>query len=71
MINKSIKFLVLLFLTFNVYAGGDDRDQVYYENLDEELAAFEAKVKEAGKMRAEGKSYIVQDGDVMHFLFNT
>ncbi len=27
--------------------------------------------KEAGKMRAEGKSYIVQDGDVLHFLFNT
>jgi len=27
--------------------------------------------KEAGKMRVEGKSYIVQDGDVMHFLFNT
>jgi len=27
--------------------------------------------KEAGKMRAEGKGYIVQDGDVMHFLFNT
>ncbi|MCJ7873165.1 redox-regulated ATPase YchF [Phaeobacter sp. J2-8] len=27
--------------------------------------------KEAGKMRAEGKSYIVKDGDVMHFLFNT
>ncbi len=27
--------------------------------------------KEAGKMRAEGKAYIVQDGDVMHFLFNT
>ena len=27
--------------------------------------------KEAGKMRAEGKSYVVQDGDVMHFLFNT
>ncbi|NVK47457.1 MAG: redox-regulated ATPase YchF [Rhodobacteraceae bacterium] len=31
----------------------------------------EAGAKEAGKMRAEGKSYIVQDGDVMHFLFNT
>ena len=30
----------------------------------------EAKVKEAGKMRVEGKNYIVQDGDVMHFLFN-
>lgn len=26
--------------------------------------------KEAGKMRVEGKTYVVQDGDVMHFLFN-
>jgi len=31
----------------------------------------EQGAKEAGKMRAEGKGYIVQDGDVMHFLFNT
>ncbi len=31
----------------------------------------EQGAKEAGKMRAEGKTYIVQDGDVMHFLFNT
>lgn len=31
----------------------------------------ESGAKEAGKMRVEGKSYIVQDGDVMHFLFNT
>ena len=30
----------------------------------------EAKAKEAGKMRAEGKDYVVQDGDVIHFLFN-
>ncbi len=30
----------------------------------------EAKAKEAGKMRAEGKEYIVQDGDVINFLFN-
>ena len=30
----------------------------------------EAKVKEAGKMRVEGKNYTVKDGDVMHFLFN-
>ncbi|AUC81326.1 redox-regulated ATPase YchF [Lacinutrix sp. Bg11-31] len=30
----------------------------------------EAKVKEAGKMRVEGKTYTVKDGDVMHFLFN-
>ena len=28
----------------------------------------EAKAREAGKLRAEGKAYIVQDGDVMHFL---
>jgi GTP-binding protein YchF len=30
----------------------------------------EAKVKEAGKMRVEGKDYTVHDGDVMHFRFN-
>lgn len=30
----------------------------------------EAKVKEAGKMGVEGKDYIVQDGDIMHFRFN-
>jgi GTP-binding protein YchF len=36
-----------------------------YENY-----GSEAKVKEAGKMRVEGKEYIVQNGDVMHFRFN-
>nr|WP_299067848.1 redox-regulated ATPase YchF [uncultured Allomuricauda sp.] len=30
----------------------------------------ESKVKEAGKMRVEGKEYVVKDGDVMHFRFN-
>ena len=30
----------------------------------------EAKVKEAGKMRVEGKAYVVNNGDVIHFLFN-
>jgi len=30
----------------------------------------ESKVKEAGKMRVEGKNYNVKDGDIMHFLFN-
>lgn len=30
----------------------------------------EQPAKEAGRMRSEGKEYIVQDGDVMHFLFN-
>ena len=28
----------------------------------------EAKAREAGKLRAEGKAYVVRDGDVMHFL---
>jgi len=33
-------------MAFSVFAGGDDRDQEYYENLDEELAAFEAQLAE-------------------------
>ena len=31
----------------------------------------EAGARDAGKMRLEGKDYVVQDGDVMHFRFNT
>jgi GTP-binding protein YchF len=30
----------------------------------------EVKIKEAGKMAVEGKEYVVQDGDIMHFRFN-
>lgn len=30
----------------------------------------EAAIKEAGKFKVEGKEYIVQDGDIMHFRFN-
>ena len=30
----------------------------------------ESGAKEAGKMRAEGKEYVVKDGDVLNFLFN-
>jgi GTP-binding protein YchF len=30
----------------------------------------EAKCKEAGALRVEGKEYVVQDGDVVHFRFN-
>ena len=30
----------------------------------------ETKCKESGKLRLEGKDYVVQDGDVMHFRFN-
>ncbi len=34
------------------------------------IALGELGAKEAGKRRSEGKEYIVQDGDVVHFLFN-
>ena len=30
----------------------------------------EQAVKEAGKMRLEGKEYVVKDGDILHFRFN-
>ncbi len=30
----------------------------------------EAGAKDAGRFRIEGKTYVVQDGDVLHFLFN-
>ena len=38
----------------------------------EDFIAFkgEAGAKEAGKMRSEGKDYVVKDGDVLNFLFN-
>ena len=40
----------------------------HYDDLMEHKS--EAAVKEAGKMRLEGKSYEVQDGDIMHFRFS-
>ena len=30
----------------------------------------EQGAKDAGKMRLEGKEYVVRDGDIFHFLFN-
>ena len=45
-INQSIKFFTIFLLAFNVFAGGDDRDEEYYEALDEELASFEALLAE-------------------------
>ena len=38
--------------------------------VDYDSFGSEQKAKEAGKARVEGKDYIVQDGDVMHFRFN-
>jgi len=45
------------------------RAEVYrWEDLVE--LGSEAALKSAGKLRLEGKEYVVQDGDVMHFRFN-
>lgn len=41
---------------------------ISYENFIQ--YGSEAKAREAGKLAVEGKNYVVQDGDVMHFLFN-
>jgi GTP-binding protein YchF len=41
-----------------------------YSVADLEKHHSEKAIREAGKMRIEGKSYIMQDGDVCHFLFN-
>jgi ribosome-binding ATPase YchF (GTP1/OBG family) len=40
----------------------------YYEDFVQ--YGSEAKCKEAGKFKVEGKEYVVKDGDVMHFRFN-
>ena len=45
------------------------RAEVYHCNELFEFGA-EGKLKESGKLRVEGKEYIVKDGDVMHFRFN-
>ena len=37
---------------------------------DYEKFGSESKAREAGKLSVEGKEYVVQDGDVMHFRFN-
>ena len=37
---------------------------------DFELAGGESKAREAGRLRQEGRDYIVEDGDVMLFRFN-
>ena len=45
------------------------RAEVYrFEDIDE--LGSEAAIKEAGKLRLEGKDYVAQDGDIMHFRFN-
>lgn len=51
------------------FARGFIRANVYTLQ-DLETYETEAAIKAAGKLRSEGKEYIVKDGDIMHFLFN-
>ncbi|MCH2154270.1 MAG: DUF933 domain-containing protein [Phycisphaerales bacterium] len=45
------------------------RAECYHvDELDEYKS--EKAIKEAGKLRSEGKGYTMQDGDVVHYLFN-
>lgn len=41
-----------------------------YSFADIDALESEQAIKEAGKLRLEGKDYVVQDGDVLHFRFN-
>jgi ribosome-binding ATPase YchF (GTP1/OBG family) len=41
-----------------------------YSLVDLEKHGTEAAIKAAGRLRVEGKNYIVQDGDIVHFRFN-
>ena len=45
---------------------GGEEPATYHEMFEN----FETGAKEAGKWRLEGKEYVVQDGDVVHFRFN-
>ena len=53
----------------NDFERGFIRAQVY-TLADLEQHGSAAAIKAAGKLRAEGKSYVVADGDILHFLFN-
>jgi ribosome-binding ATPase len=41
-----------------------------YTLADLEMHKTEKEIRAAGKLRVEGKTYIMQDGDICHFLFN-
>ena len=41
-----------------------------YTLPDLEMYKTEKEIRAAGKLRVEGKAYVMQDGDICHFLFN-
>jgi ribosome-binding ATPase YchF (GTP1/OBG family) len=42
-----------------------------YTLADLETYKSEKEIRQAGKLRVEGKGYVMNDGDICHFLFNT
>ncbi|MFH0975305.1 MAG: redox-regulated ATPase YchF [Spirochaetota bacterium] len=51
------------------FARGLIRAEVcHYEDL--KAAGSEHKIRESGRLRSEGKTYLVKDGDIIHYLFN-
>ena len=54
--------------TFKKGMKAPDCEVYRFEAIDE--LGSDLAIKEAGRLRLEGKDYVVQDGDVMHFRFN-
>ena len=68
-IPKNAKAPVAAGVIHTDFEKGFIRAEVYnLEDLIEHKS--EAAIKDAGKLRIEGKDYVVQDGDIMHFRFN-
>ncbi|MDE1044605.1 MAG: DUF933 domain-containing protein, partial [Nitrospinaceae bacterium] len=68
-IPKNAKAPVAAGVIHTDFEKGFIRAEVYsLEDLVEHKS--EAGIKDAGKLRVEGKEYVVQDGDIMHFRFN-
>lgn len=68
-IPKNAKAPVAAGVIHSDFEKGFIRAEVY--NLEDLIKhKSEAAIKEAGRLRIEGKEYVVQDGDIMHFRFN-
>ncbi len=52
-------------------AVGDDVFLAFQPQLPDVKGGGEAGARDVGKLRLEGKEYVVADGDVMHFRFAT
>ena len=59
-------------LAYSIRNEADEKNDATIVTTFEDFITYgsEAKCREAGKLNVEGKTYIVKDGDIMHFLFN-